>query len=99
MNILLEKFLIPQEDIYKYENLPNNEKLLFLYDLLKKHPNKNNLKSARDVYAGNISENGFDDVENPFIKFINDTKHDFNEDQASLIRELVENESLSPTSS
>lgn len=94
--MILEKLLIPQEDIIKYENLPDNEKLLFLYNLLKNHPNKNNLKSARDVYAGSISENGFDDKENPFIKFMNNTKHDFNTDQASLIRELIENKSLTP---
>lgn len=94
--MLLEKLLISQEEIDKYEDLPDNEKLLFLYDLLKNHPNKNNLQLAKNVYAGSISEDGFDDRTNPFIKFINNTKHDFNEEQAELIRELIYNDSLSP---
>ena len=94
MKFLIEKSLITPEQEELYKSLNNNKKTKFIQDLLKNHPNYNNIKDALTLYSDAIYDYGFDDTDNPFIKFMSKVKQDLPYEIVSLIWTLNKNNKL-----
>lgn len=99
MKFLLEKAWITPDEQDQFDRLSPKKQFKFIEDLLSKHPNYKYIKDAAPFINQLIQSKGFDDLDNPFLEFIDNVKNNITTGMAYVIYKLMESDMLDPDDS
>ncbi len=100
MKLLIEKSILTPDEELKLNNISDrNKKIKYIKKWLKNYPNYLNLKTAIDLYAISLTDDGVDDSKNKFIVFMEHVPLDLDLGTVNLIKTLIDSKKLNPKAS